>query len=220
MGLGGVGGGGGGLCVWVCVCHVHAYSCSNVCSSKLCVCLQRSVLCIMGKKARVQKKQDAKTSKARPFATKDAKKLHEDRKAMLGYLNFQPKSAKADAATKEQCKRGLQVYDALPPNKKGAFIDRWKATKESKNCGWVKDFEEELSKEREVTRNKVCGFYTRQLHADACLFACIALRNCIPQIVCVCMHVLCKPGLRSPSSMVWIGTSSQPRKKLWLQQTR
>ena len=206
MGLGGVGGGGGGLCVWVCVCHVHAYSCSNVCSSKLCVCLQRSVLCIMVKK--VKTKATTQCTKA------------QDRKDMMGYLKFTPLSKKASGEAKALCIKGLQVYESLPPNKKGAFIDRWKATKESKNCGWVKDFEEELSKEREVTRNKVCGFYTRQLHADACLFACIALRNCIPQIVCVCMHVLCKPGLRSPSSMVWIGTSSQPRKKLWLQQTR
>ena len=85
-----------------------------------------------------------------------------DRKLMLGYLNFTPKSVKASADLKDQCKRGLQVYEALPPNKKGAFIDRWKQTKDSKNMGWVKDFEEELSKEKEVTRNKTCGLYTRQ----------------------------------------------------------
>ena len=85
-----------------------------------------------------------------------------DRKLMLGYLNYTPRSAKASADLKDQCKRGLQVYEALPPNKKGAFIDRWKQTKDSKNMGWVKDFEEELSKEKEVTRNKTCGLYTRQ----------------------------------------------------------
>ena len=207
------------VCVGLCVCafmnHVHAYSCSNVCSSKLCVCLQRSVLCIMGKKAACAK--EPKEPKSRGKRTNEDVA---DRKQMMGYLKFTQGSKKANAEHKEQCKRGLQVYDALPPNKKGAFIDRWKATKDSKNLGWVKDFEEELSKEKEVTRNKVCGLFTRQLHADACLFACIALRNCIPQIVCVCMHVLCKPGLRSPSSMVWIGTSSKPRKKLWLQQTK
>ena len=75
-----------------------------------------------------------------------------------------PKSSKASADLKDQCKRGLQVYEALSdsPKKKGAFIDRWKATKDSKNLGWVKDFEEELSKEKEVTRNKTCGLYTRQ----------------------------------------------------------
>ena len=174
-----MGGGGGGLSVWVCLCHVHAYSCSNVCSSKLCVCLQRSVLCIMGKSARAQKEQDAKPSKARSFATKEAKGLHEDRKAMLGYLKFTPKSAKADAETKELCKKGLQVYDALPPNKKGAFIDRWKATKDSKNLGWVKDFEEELSKEKEVTRNKICGFYTRQLTSIIAMCMCKQMHACL-----------------------------------------
>ena len=106
--MGGVGGGGGGLCVWVCVCHVHAYSCSNVCSSKLCVCLQRSVLCIMGKSARAQKEQNAKPSKARSFANKEAKGLHEDRKAMLGYLKFTPKSAKADQKPKNFARKACK----------------------------------------------------------------------------------------------------------------
>jgi hypothetical protein len=168
-GGGGVVGVGGFMCVGLCVCvfmnHMHAYSCSQVCFSKLCVCLQRSVLCIMVKKVK---------TKATTPCTKS-----QDRKDMMGYLKFTPTSKKASGEAKALCIKGLQVYESLPPNKKGAFIDRWKATKDSKNMGWVKDFEEEVNKEKEVTRSKVCGLYTRQLTSTVAMCMCKQMHACL-----------------------------------------
>jgi hypothetical protein len=98
---------------------------------------------------------------------------------MLGCLKFTPLSKKASGEAKAQCIKGLQVYESLPPNKKGAFIDRWKATKDSKNMGWVKDFEEEVNKEKEVTRSKVCGLYTRQLTSTIAMCMCKQMHACL-----------------------------------------
>ena len=74
-------------------------------------------------------------------------KLQQSRKQMLGYLKYTGSDSKgATKEQKEQAQVALKVYEALPPNKKNAFIDRWKSTKDSKNMGWVRDFEETLSK--------------------------------------------------------------------------
>ena len=107
-----------------------------------------------------------------------ADKLQQSRKQMLGYLKYTPESSKATPEQKKQCVDALKIYEALPPNKKNAFIDRWKSTKDSKNMGWVRDFEETLSKEREVTRSHTQDLLTRQFRKQLheCVLACIALR--------------------------------------------
>ena len=118
-----------------------------------------------------------KQEKKKPDTT--ASKLQESRKQMLGYLKYTGSDSKgATKEQKEQAQVALKVYEALPPNKKNAFIDRWKSTKDSKNMGWVRDFEETLSKEREVTRSHTQDLLTRQFRKQLheCVLACIALR--------------------------------------------
>jgi hypothetical protein len=108
-----------------------------------------------------------------------ADKLQQSRKQMLGYLKYTGRDSKgATEEQRAQADTALKVYEALPPNKKNAFIDRWKSTKDSKNMGWVRDFEETLSKEREVTRSHTQDLLTRQFrkHLHECVLACIALR--------------------------------------------
>ncbi len=82
-------------------------------------------------------------------------------------------SKKVDEKDKGEAKRGLEVYECLPPSKKGAFIDRWKASKDNKNMAWLKDFEETLSKEKEFKRKNLSGLYTRHLFVQICMHLCI-----------------------------------------------
>ena len=114
-------------------------------------------------------KGKAKAAKAPP--SEPETELLKDRKAMLGYLKYAPNLVNATAKHKDECQKGLEVYSKLPQSKKGAFIERWKRTKDSKQLGWMRDFEEEMSKEREFTRGKLEGLYTRhpckQVHLHA-----------------------------------------------------
>ena len=122
-------------------------------------------------------KQHLKQEKKKPDTP--SSKLHDSRKQMLGYLKYTGSDSKgATKEQKEQAQVALKVYEALPPNKKNAFIDRWKSTKDSKNMGWVRDFEETLSKQREVTRSHTQDLLTRQFRKQLheCVLACIALR--------------------------------------------
>ena len=84
-----------------------------------------------------------------------------DRSAMIGWMKFQQEAQKTTAAQKEHAKSGLAYYENLDKKGKAAFVTRWKATKDKKNADWVKDFEEEMNRTREFTREKKTGLMTR-----------------------------------------------------------
>ena len=93
---------------------------------------------------------------------------------MLGWMKYTAeKSSKSKDQLEQlprQAKRGLEIYEGLPPSKKGAFIERWKETKSSKNLDWLKDFEECLTKKKASEREKECGLFTRQLCNHSCIY--------------------------------------------------
>ena len=155
------------------------YSCSNL--HNLFACKALCALFAAMAKSKPSTKKDKEVTKKKAGDVKGA-----DRTAMLGWLKYtHGDSMKASPELKVQCKQGLEVYEGLPPSKKGAFIERWKATKDSKNMSWVKDFEEEMSKEKDFTRTKVCGFYTR-LHYMQVPLQCACASTCF--YAHACMH--------------------------------
>ena len=86
-----------------------------------------------------------------------------DRTRMLGWLKYQQQAAKTTAEQKEYAKSGLACYENLDKNRKSAFVTRWKATKDKKNADWVKDFEKEMNRTREFTREKKTGLMTMRV---------------------------------------------------------
>ena len=84
------------------------------------------------------------------------------------------KKKSASAEQKEDASIGPRVYKGLSESKKGPFLDRWKATKDNKSTSWMKTFEEELQKDKNVERLTLHGFYTRQfpIHLCNCVLVC------------------------------------------------
>ena len=135
-----------------------AQTCGTSLHAKLCVL---ALFAAMSPKTKKEAKVKEFTKKKVGDCKGDGKSA--DRTAMLGWMKYtHADSQKASSELKLQCKQGLEVYEGLPPSKKGAFIERWKATKDSRNMSWVRDFEEEMSKEKDFTRTRVCGTYTMQ----------------------------------------------------------
>ena len=113
----------------------------------------------------------------KPKTAKSAEALdkHKDQKKMLGWLSYMGKSSSATPEQKEDAAVGLRIYHGLKADKKGPFLDRWKATKDNKSTGWMKEFEEELQKDKIVERNTLRGLYTRQfppMHLCNCVLVC------------------------------------------------
>ena len=118
-------------------------------------------------KAPKEPKEDNEPTEPKQTKTpKQPKKTNTNavRRAMLGYLSY-------NAPTNETAKNAREVYDNLDMAQKQNFIDKWRNTKDKKNLGWVKDFEETLDKSKQFSRTKENGLLTR--------LACIALiREC------------------------------------------
>ena len=106
--------------------------------------------------------------------TPEAKDKHNEQKKMLGYLAYMSKKKDATEEQKEDAAIGLRIYQGLKADKKGPFLDRWKATKDNKSTAWMKTFEEELQKDKTVERNTLRGMYTRQfpMHLCNCVLVC------------------------------------------------
>ena len=76
-----------------------------------------------------------------------AAEKHKEQKKMLGYLKYMSEKKDATPEQKEDAAIGLRIYQGLKADKKGPFLDRWKATKDNKSTSWMKTFEEELQKD-------------------------------------------------------------------------
>ena len=125
--------------------------------------------------AQVRTKTPAKEVKKRTPEQQEADQKHKDQKKMLGYLKYMQVKNDATPEQKEDAAVGLRIYNGLKADKKGPFLERWKATKDNKSTAWMKTFEEELSKDKIVERNTLRGLYTRQfppMHLCNCVLVC------------------------------------------------
>ena len=112
--------------------------------------------------------------KDKTVKSQEAEDKHKEQKKMLGYLTYMSKKKDATEEQKEDAAIGLRIYQGLKQDKKGPFLDRWKATKDNKSTAWMKTFEEELQKDKTVERNTLRGMYTRQfpMHLCNCVLVC------------------------------------------------
>ena len=122
--------------------------------------------------------QDQKTSERSERGHERAKgsgREAQEQKKMLGYLKYMQVKNDATPEQREDAANGLRIYQGLKADKKGPFLDRWKATKDNKSTQWMKTFEEELQKDKIVERNTLRGLYTRQfppMHLCNCVLVC------------------------------------------------
>ena len=125
--------------------------------------------------AQVKTKKPVKQVKELTQEQKEAAEKHKEQKKMLGYLKYMQVKSDATPEQREDAATGLRIYHGLKADKKGPFLERWKATKDNKSTQWMKTFEEELQKDKTVERNTLRGLYTRQvppMHLCNCVLVC------------------------------------------------
>ena len=67
-----------------------------------------------------------------------------------------------DASTKQNAAAARELWPLLDVEQKNEFMSRYKATKASKNMGWVRNFEEELKKQKQSKAESIEKHFTRQ----------------------------------------------------------
>ncbi len=63
--------------------------------------------------------------------------------------------------TKQLAKEASSIWAELDKDQRSDFMIRYKATKQSKHCGWMRNFQEKLSRRKQSRRETVEKHFTR-----------------------------------------------------------
>ncbi len=63
--------------------------------------------------------------------------------------------------TKQLAKEASSIWAELDKDQRSDFMTRYKATKQSKHCGWMRNFQEKLSRRKQSRRETVEKHFTR-----------------------------------------------------------
>lgn len=80
---------------------------------------------------------------------------------MLTTLSNWSSGVKTDETTRKLAQTARAMWPELDQEQKDGFMARYKATKSSKNLGWVRNFQESLSKKKQTRRETVEKHFTR-----------------------------------------------------------
>ena len=80
---------------------------------------------------------------------------------MLTTMSNWEKAAKLDDATRQAATAARALWPELDANEKSQFMERYKATKATKNLGWVRNFKETLTKKKQARRETIEKHFTR-----------------------------------------------------------
>ena len=86
---------------------------------------------------------------------------------IVGWLKYQStQSKKATAEDKENAKKTLEMYQNLEVSEKKKFLAKWDLTKGTKNYNWTKDFQEGLTKNKELEKVEKSGKMNRTAYVE------------------------------------------------------
>ena len=88
--------------------------------------------------------------------------------------------------TKECAKTARNIWSELDPAQKDNFMARFRATKANKNLGWVRNFQESLSKKKQTRKETVEKHFTRRYTEIIKTIASIARRRILANRGRVC----------------------------------
>jgi hypothetical protein len=80
---------------------------------------------------------------------------------MLTTLGNWASGKRIDEATREHAALAKKMWPDLDPAQKDSFMARFKATKNNKNLGWVRNFSESLVKKKQARKETIEKHFTR-----------------------------------------------------------